>query len=128
MVVPHDHVPKEVKKMDGVAQTRYFRKNWSSLMLFNCAHPSNQRLTPEKVNSMPGTWLHGFYWLEEGDIGTLPEEHNWLVGKDKPISPTTHYRRSTKIMAVHMTEGGPWFPGYEKMPYADEWRAVERLI
>lgn len=128
MVVPHDHVPKEVVKMDGVKQTRYFRKNWSSLILFNCGHERNKALTPEKVNTMPGTWLHGFYWLEEGDIGTLPEEYNWLVGKDAAISPTTHYRVSSKIKAVHMTEGGPWFPGYENMPYAKEWRAAERLL
>lgn len=128
MVVPHDHVPAEAMKMDGVKQTRYFRKNWSSMMLINCGHSSNARLTPDKVNTMPGTWLHGFQWLDEGDIGTLPEEWNWLVGKEKPISPTTHYRVSTEIKAIHMTEGGPWFAGFERCPYANEWRAIERLI
>lgn len=128
MVVPHDHRPKEETKMDGVRQTRYFRKNWSSLMLINCGHPSNAKLTPEKVNTMPGSWLHGFQWLDEGEIGTLPEDFNWLVGKDKPISPTTHYRKFATVQAVHMTEGGPWFPGFENCPYAAEWRAAERML
>lgn len=128
LVVPHDHVPKEVLKMDGVKQTRYFRKNWSSLMLINCGHPSNRRITPEKVNTMPGSWLHGFQWLDEGDIGTLPEDFNWLVGKEKCISPTTHYRKSTKIKALHFTEGIPDFPGYENCPYSQEWFAAKGLL
>lgn len=128
LVVPHDHVPVEAKKMDGVKQTRYFRKNWSSLVLWNCGHSANKDLTPERVNTMPGAWLHGFQWLGEFDIGVLPEEYNWLIGKNGPISPTTHYRQSAKIKAVHFTEGGPWFPGYENVPYAKEWRAAERLV
>ena len=37
--VQHDYTPKETTKMDGAVQTSYPRKNWSSLMLFNCDHP-----------------------------------------------------------------------------------------
>jgi lipopolysaccharide biosynthesis glycosyltransferase len=128
MVVPHNHVPVEAKKMDGVIQTKYFRKNWSSMILWNCGHPANKTLTPEKVNTMPGSWLHGFRWLDDADIGQLPEDWNWLVGKDAPISPTTHYRKSAKICAVHMTEGGPWFEGFNNVPYGKEWRAAERML
>ena len=36
-VVKHDHAPTATVKMDGKAQTTYPRKNWSSLMLMNCA-------------------------------------------------------------------------------------------
>jgi len=61
MVVKHNHhQPPEGVKMDGQAQTRYARKNWSSVMLFNCDHPANQALTTELVNSVPGRDLHRF--------------------------------------------------------------------
>ncbi len=44
--VQHDYRPTETTKMDGQVQTVYPRKNWSSLMLFNCDHPSVRKLTP----------------------------------------------------------------------------------
>jgi hypothetical protein len=37
MVVKHDHVPKEARKFLGEPQTKYEKKNWSSVMLFNNA-------------------------------------------------------------------------------------------
>src|SRR6266571_3337445 len=49
LVVKHDYVPKTERKFLNQVQTKYPRKNWSSLMLFN-----NERcraLTPEYVNS-----------------------------------------------------------------------------
>ena len=36
-VVQHDYRPTAATKMDGAVQTVYPRKNWSSLMLMNCA-------------------------------------------------------------------------------------------
>lgn len=36
MVVKHEHVPNETVKFLGAEQTRYEKKNWSSLMLFHC--------------------------------------------------------------------------------------------
>ena len=36
-VVKHDHVPKEDVKFLGEMQTKYEKKNWSSVMLINCA-------------------------------------------------------------------------------------------
>ena len=124
MVVPHNHGPpqEELLKMDGVVQTRYWRKNWSSLILWNCSHGDNLKLTPKQVNDMPGLWLHQFQWVQDGNIGVLPEEWNYLVGKTECISPTTHYRQTADIMGVHFTEGTPNLPGYENAPYADEWR------
>lgn len=58
MCVHHDYNPKTTVKMDGVLQTSYPRKNWSSMVLYNCAHPKNQLLTPELVNSASGAFLH----------------------------------------------------------------------
>lgn len=114
MCVKHRHDPSEGVKMDGQAQTRYARKNWSSVMAFNCAHPSNAALTVEMVNSVPGRDLHAFCWLKDDEIGDLPVSWNWLAGHSDPeIEPDI----------VHFTEGVPSMPGYEDAPYADEWRA-----
>jgi lipopolysaccharide biosynthesis glycosyltransferase len=36
-VVKHNHVPKEEVKFLGEKQSKYQKKNWSSVMLMNCA-------------------------------------------------------------------------------------------
>ena len=51
MCVQHDYTPKTDTKMDGVVQTTYPRKNWSSMVLWNCGHPSNQKITVDMVNN-----------------------------------------------------------------------------
>lgn len=63
MCVHHDYTPKTTVKMDGVLQTSYPRKNWSSMVLYNCAHPKNKLLTPELVNSASGAFLHRYALL-----------------------------------------------------------------
>jgi hypothetical protein len=114
LVVQHVYKPPEKLKMDGQLQERYARKNWSSLILWNCGHPANGALTAHEVNHQPGSYLHGFRWLEDDQIGAVPEEWNWLEGWSSPeIEPS----------AVHMTRGVPTMAGYEDIPYADEWRA-----
>ena len=112
--VRHDHRPGESHKMDGRAQTRYARKNWSSLVLWNCGHPAQRALTVEEVNTRPGAWLHGFQWLRDEEIGALPEAWNWLDGWSPGHLPAK---------AVHFTRGGPWFPGCETGPYTQAWLA-----
>jgi hypothetical protein len=113
MCVKHQHNPANTEKMDGKQQTQYARKNWSSVMLFNCDHPANKALTVEAVNTKPGRDLHRFYWLDDDEIGELPPEWNWLVGHSQPCEPK----------AVHFTDGTPDMAGYETAPYADEWRS-----
>lgn len=114
--VKHDYTPKEATKMDGKVQTAYPRKNWSSFMLFNNNHPSTRSLTPNAVNTQTGAYLHRMQWARDEEIGALPHDWNWLEGVyDKPVSG---YPR-----AVHFTVGGPWFPQYQDVAYADEWRA-----
>jgi len=117
MVVKHDHRPPEGVKMDGQAQTRYARKNWSSVMLFNVDHPANKALTVELCNSVPGRDLHRFCWLEDDQIGALPAEYNYLVGHTKGVD-------DPKI--VHFTDGIPSMDGYGECEFADEWRAELR--
>ena len=113
--VQHDYTPEEGTKMDGQVQLLYPRKNWSSMVLWNCGHPSNKKLTPELINKETGKYLHRFSWLEDSEIGSLPHEYNWLVGWYK--EPTDG---SPKIL--HYTEGGPWFENYRNCEYADVWK------
>lgn len=117
MCVKHEHVPSEATKMDGVAQTTYRRKNWSSLVLWNCAHPKHESvLSRSCVNRMSGSWLHAFSWLKDEDIGELPHEWNWLAGVDqRPVDDIP--------CAIHFTLGVPSMPGHENAPYAALWRA-----
>jgi len=114
--VQHDYQPKEKTKMDGAVQTAYPRKNWSSLMLFNCAHPSVRALSVDTVNRESGAYLHRMQWVADADIGELPTAWNWLEGwNEKPLAGTPK--------AVHFTRGGPWFDGWQDVDYGDLWRA-----
>ncbi len=114
MCVQHDYRPTETVKMDGQAQTVYPRKNWSSLVAYNCAHPANAALTVEAVNVRTGAYLHRFQWLDDELIGALDETWNWLEGWcQKPKSGTPN--------VVHYTRGGPWFENWQDVDYAKEW-------
>lgn len=110
--VQHEHHAEGVK-MDGQVQTAYFRKNWSSVMLFNCEHPAHGALTRDVINTVPGRDLHRFTWLRDEQIGALPAEWNYLVGH-------THHVDNPKL--VHFTDGTPSMKGYENCDFADEWR------
>jgi hypothetical protein len=117
-VVKHDYVPQDQTKMDDQIQTRYPRKLWSSVMIFDCDHPANRRLLVDDVNNLPGRDLHRFCWLEDSQIGALPENWNWLPG---------HSSHDLQPAIVHYTEGGPWLEKYECAPFAGEWQAEVRL-
>lgn len=114
MCVHHDHRPSEKHKMDGRKQTLYPRKNWSSLILYNCGHPANAALTPGLVNSETGKFLHRFAWLGDALIGEVSETWNWLEGwNEKPA--TGH------PSVVHFTRGGPWFDDWQDVDYGELW-------
>lgn len=114
MVVKHDYTPPLGIKMDNQKQIPYPRKNWSSMILWNCSHPKNQHLTPDLVNEESGQYLHRFSWLEDSDIGTLSPEWNWLVNWYKEPTHGTP-------KAYHWTEGGPWFENYKNCQYHQVW-------
>ena len=116
-VVKHEYVPKTQRKFLDQVQTKYERKNWSSLMLFN-----NERcraLSADYVNSASGLELHRFQWVQDELIGDLPKEWNWLV---------TEYDYNPAAKLVHYTLGGPWFDAYRGCEYADEWFAERELL
>jgi hypothetical protein len=111
-VVKHVHVPREDTKFLGEKQTKYEKKNWSSVMLMNCARCTT--LTPDYVNTATGLELHQFKWLgSDALIGELPHEWNHLVGYDAP----------GRASLAHFTIGGPYFPEYRDCEYSREWFA-----
>jgi hypothetical protein len=113
MVVKHNHVPRETVKFLGEPQSRYEKKNWSSVMLFNNARC--RALTPEYVNRASGLELHQFKWLGNDDlIGPLPDRWNHLVG---------YNMRRRDAALVHYTLGVPCFDEYQNCEYAREWFA-----
>lgn len=112
MCVQHDYTPSSEVKMDAQVQARYPRKNWSSVMLVNCDHPGNRRLTLGMIDTARGRELHGFAWLHDNEIGALPARWNWLVGEQpKPADPAI----------AHFTLGGPWLPNWTPREHDDIW-------
>jgi hypothetical protein len=112
MCVKHDYTPRADTKMIGQAQVPYARKNWSSVVIWNCGHPKTKVLTPDVVNSARGLWLHQFQWLHDEDIGDLDPCWNHLVGDNHP---------DPMAKLVHFTNGSPNMAGHETCEYADEW-------
>ncbi len=111
-VVKHGQFSLPPIKMDGQIQSAYPRKLWSSVVLWNCDHPSNRRINLQMLNQWPGRDLHAFKWLHDDEIGSLPAEANWLVGiQDKPERP----------IIAHFTQGTPDMKGHENDPHADLW-------
>jgi lipopolysaccharide biosynthesis glycosyltransferase len=113
MCTKHDHIPREKKKALGVPQKIYDKKNWSSLMLMNCAKCA--ALTPNYVNNTKGLALHQFDWLKsDKQIGSIPLKWNHLVDFQE-IQPLK------KIANLHYTLGGPYLNDYTNCGYATVW-------
>jgi len=110
-VVKHNHECEIGQKFQGMPQTPYPRKNWSSVMLFNCKRCHD--LTPAYANTASGLELHQFKWLSDSEIGELPPEWNVLVGA-QPVP--------TNTQILHYTLGGPWFDDCLDMPHSSIWQ------
>jgi lipopolysaccharide biosynthesis glycosyltransferase len=119
LVAQHDYQTKVTTKYLGAKNENYPRKNWSSLILWNCAHPANRLLTPEFVASKNGAFLHRFMWLEDAQVGALPLEWNWLA---------TEYEPNDGARIVHYTLGTPCFRDYRDADMADRWHAAHRQM
>lgn len=115
-VVKHDYTTKCPRKYIGTPMEAknedYPRKNWSSLMLINCAHFHWRRLTPKAVEGMTGSELHRFEFTEDRFIGGLPVEWNWL----------DEYGHNDKAKLIHYTTGIPAFDHYAEAIHASAWR------
>lgn len=119
MCVKHRHDVKTGEKMDGSVQQPYYRKNWSSFMLINCGHPSNDVLKKEIVNTATGGYLHALSWLEDREIGELPKTYNWIEG----VSPG-----NINPKVIHYSVGGPWFKNYQDCAFSDAWWECYRSL
>jgi hypothetical protein len=111
-VVKHDYRTKYATKYLGAKNEDYPFKNWSSVMLWNCASHPNRVLTPEYVRAHSGAHLHRFQWLQDERIGDLPAEWNHL---------TMEYAPAPNAKIAHFTIGTPCFPGYEQQEHGTEW-------
>jgi len=83
------------------------------VILWNCAHLQNKKLTPEFINTTEGLELHRFNWLKDTEIGELDIKWNWLVGEYDNPPPD--------VKNVHWTVGGPYFQEYEGTEFGKEW-------
>lgn len=117
-VVQHDYTPKEAIKMDGKIQHLYPRKNWSSMILWNCAHPKNRILDLDLLNDADkatGAFLHRFQWLDDSEIGSLNHKWNWL-------EDWYHEPEDGSPNVIHYTRGNVYFKDHQNVEYAQEWK------
>jgi len=103
-------------KLGDLPQVYYPRKNWASVILFNCSHPDSRRLIPKEVRDQTAKYLLEFDWIEKpSNLGLIPLEYNYLLGYySSPVS-------DSDIKAVNYTDGGPWDVNYRHLDFADEW-------
>ena len=112
-VVKHDYKTKIKNKYWGNKNEDYPRKNWSSLIIWNCEHPSNKILTPKFVQQQTGAFLHRFTWVKDHEIGDLAVEWNWLA---------MEYEEKQDINLIHYTIGTPCFEEYENTSLSSYWK------
>lgn len=117
-VVKHDYKTRMPVKYLGAKNEDYPRKNWSSVILWNCASFPNRKLTPEFVQQSTGSFLHRFSWVEDNRIGELPPEWNWLPDE---------YGPNPAAKLLHYTLGAPCFQEFATTPQGDEWHR-ERIL
>jgi lipopolysaccharide biosynthesis glycosyltransferase len=117
-VVKHDYKTCMTEKYLGSKNEDYPRKNWSSVILWNCNSFPNRRLTPEYVAQSTGAHLHRFSWIDDARIGELPPEWNWLPDE---------YGPNPAAKLLHYTLGTPCFHEFADTPQGDEWHR-ERIF
>lgn len=107
MVVKHDYKTRHKRKLIGTPieanNEDYPKKNWSSVILWNCGHPKNRILSKDFVAEAGGKTLHRFEWLNEEDVGEIPGKWNHLVGEQE----------DEDAYLYHYTLGSPGFTNYE---------------
>lgn len=117
-VVKHNYKTRMTEKYLGAKNEDYPRKNWSSVILWNCNSHPNRKLTPEFVQRSTGAELHRFTWIEDARIGELPREWNWLPDE---------YGANLNAKLLHYTLGTPCFHEFATTPQGDEWHREHML-
>ena len=111
-VVKHDYKTKFPIKYLGSKNEDYPKKNWSSVILYNCEHPKNKILTPSFIENTQGSFLHRFSWLNSDEIGEIPKKWNYLVKE---------YPHDNNSSLLHYTVGAPCFHDYRDGVEAKIW-------
>ena len=117
-VVKHDYQTRRTEKYMGAKNENYPRKNWSSVIVWNCSTFPNRKLTPEFVQQQPGSFLHRFSWIQDDRIQELPREWNWLPDE---------YGPNPDAKLLHYTLGTPCFHEFADTPQGDLWHR-ERIL
>lgn len=117
-VVKHNYKTKMEQKYLGAKNENYPRKNWSSVILWNCNSFPNRKLTPKFIQEATGAELHRFTWIEDERIGELPKEWNWLPDE---------YGPNPDAKLLHYTLGTPCFHEFATTPQGDEWHREHML-
>jgi len=112
-VVKHNYKTKIEKKYLGNKNENYPRKNWSSLILWNCEHNVHKILTPDFIEKKSGAFLHRFSWINDKEIGELEKEWNWLA---------LEYEEKESINLIHYTIGTPCFKEYSEKSLSSFWK------
>lgn len=116
-VIKHDYKTKSPIKYLGNKNENYPRKNWSSLILWNCSHPKHKILTPSFIKDTNGAYLHRFSWLDDTEIGEINPEWNWLA---------TEYDDNPNAKIIHYTLGTPCFKEYRFTSMSNDWHQTLR--
>jgi lipopolysaccharide biosynthesis glycosyltransferase len=117
-VVKHDYKTRMPVKYLGSKNEDYPRKNWSSVMIFNCQNFPTRKLTPDYIQKSTGAHLHRFEWTTDDRVGALPPEWNWLPDE---------YGVNPNAKLLHYTLGTPCFHEFATTTMADEWHR-ERML
>lgn len=118
LVVKHDYKTKMPVKYLGSKNEDYPRKNWSSVILWNCGSFPNRKLMPQFIQKATGAELHRFTWIEDERIGELPPEWNWLPDE---------YGPNPDAKLLHYTLGTPCFHEFATTPQSEEWHREHML-
>ena len=117
--VQHDYKTKHTRKYIGSPMESknedYPRKNWSSVLHWNCGHPRNKILTKGFVANAGGRMLHRFEFLKDDEVGELPKRWNWLVGE---------YEENSNAACHHYTLGAPGFEHYDHCDNSRRWKSA----
>lgn len=115
-VVKHDYRTKHARKYVGTVMEcdnrDYPRKNWSSVCIWNCGHSAHKILDSQFIAESSGLALHGFDWISDDLIGSLPAEWNWLADE---------YGLNSEAKLLHYTAGIPAIRTYAATPHAQSW-------
>jgi hypothetical protein len=125
-VVKHDYQTKHPVKYVGTSMqapnSSYDRKNWSSLILWNCGHMAHFRARDDirrAVEEGDGKYLHRFAWLKDDEIGDLPKEWNWLCQE---------YGENPDAKLIHYTAGIPSFEHYKDGEMSEPWHQTAKTF